>query len=218
MCRTANTNYYFTMHKTFALVLSTIFLLAFLANAFAQDEARAIWQVTKFDVTASIQQSQRLLTASAVIIATNVGRGTGASFTFRINSNAWITTVTVGCANASFRTVPEGSTNLQRVTVTLPGPIAPNAPLIVTVGYTLPVEGNTGLTAISPIGSQFLPLSFWYPSPSMPYTSRGPDRAPFKLSISGAGAISSGIEKTEGAVTSYENRSEEHTSELQSPY
>ncbi|HCX29005.1 MAG TPA: hypothetical protein DHU55_04415, partial [Blastocatellia bacterium] len=71
--------------------------------------------------------------------------------------------------------------------------------------YTLPVESNTGLGAISPIGSQFLPLSFWYPAPNTPFTVRGADTAPFRLVVNGANVISSGLEKSGAAgATVYE--------------
>jgi hypothetical protein len=71
------------------------------------------------------------------------------------------------------------------------------------VTYALPVEANTGLTAISPIATQFLPLSFWYPMPNTPYSARGADTAPFHLTVNIPSAISSGVEKaaTTGAAT-----------------
>ncbi|HKP46237.1 MAG TPA: hypothetical protein VJT50_06520, partial [Pyrinomonadaceae bacterium] len=191
--------------KTLATV--SIILSLVLSSVAAQEEARAVWQVTKFDITADVQHAERQLSATAVLSAANVGRGSGASFTFRINSKAVIKTVTVSGANATFRSVPESSTSLQRITVTLPSAIAPDGTVAVTISYTLPLEGNTGLAAISPIGSQFLPLSFWYPSPSTPFSSRGADRAAIKLAVNGAGIISSGTEKAAGSgAIVYENQ------------
>lgn len=168
----------------------------------AQDEARAAWQITRFDLTANVQQAERTLSVAAILSAANVGRGTGASFTFRIAAKAAIKSVTVGGANANFRTVPESYGNLQRVTATLPTTVAAGGSVVINVNYTLPVESNTGLAAISPIETQFLPLSFWYPLPNTPFTVRGADTAPFRLVVNGASVVSSGIDKSVAAGSS----------------
>jgi TolA-binding protein len=194
------------MQRTLATLLTTIVLFLFSSVVSGQEEARAAWQITRFDITANVQQAQRLLVATALLNATNVGRGTGSSFTFRINVKATIKSVMVGGASANFRTVPESYGNLQRVTVTLPAPVEANGSLALNVSYNLPVESNTGLAAISPIGSQFLPMSFWYPAPSTPYTAKGADTAPVRVVVNGSGVISSGNEKSDpsGAVV-YDN-------------
>ena len=139
------------------------------------------------------------MNAVAILSATNVGRGTGTSFTFRINAKAAIKSVTVGGATAALRTVPETYANLQRITVTLANSVAAGGSIVLNVSYTLPVESNTGLAAISPMGTQFLPLSFWYPAPNTPFTVRGADTAPVRLVVNGANVISSGIEKSGAA-------------------
>lgn len=179
--------------KIIASIFATLFL--FSAITPAQEEARAAWQINNFDITANVQQSERILTAVAILSATNVGRGTGSSFTFRINHKASVKAVTVGGATANFRTVPETYGNLQRVTVTLPTAVASGGPLVLNVSYSLPVESNTGLAAIASTGSQFLPLSFWYPTPNTQFTVRGADTAPVRLVVNGANVISSGIDK-----------------------
>src|ERR1700730_7447198 len=187
------------MNRILAVTLTTLALFHFSPTSPAQEEARAAWQITTFDINANVQQAERALSAVAILSATNVGRGTGSSFTFRINSKASIKAVTAGGANANFRTVPESYGNIQRVTVTLPNSVAPNASLVLNVSYSLPVESNTGLVAISPIGSQFLPLSHWYPAPNTSFTARGADTAPFHLAVNGSNVISSGVEKTGAA-------------------
>ena len=116
----------------------------------------------------------------------NVGRGPGVLFV-RIQLSS-VKGVTVGGATANFRSVPESFGNsqidanvkrdLQRVTVTLPAAVAGGGTLVISINYTLPVESNTGLAAISPNESQFLPLSFWYPLPNTLFTVRGADTAP----------------------------------------
>src|SRR6266550_2584780 len=190
------------MQRTLAAFLTTIVLFLSSSGVSAQEEARAAWQITRFDITANVQQDQRLLAATALLNAVNVGRGVGSSFTFRINGKATIKSVTVGGASGNFRTVPESYGNLQRVTVTLPAQVTPGGSLALNVSYSLPVQSNTGLAAISAVGSQFLPMSFWYPAPSTPYTPKGPDTAPLRVVVSGSGMISAGIEKSDssGAV------------------
>src|SRR5262249_10820967 len=138
---------------------------------------------------ANIQQQERALSSNAVLNAKNVGRGSGNTMTFRISSKASVKGVNVAGANATFRSSPEARGTLQRVTVNLPSAIAPNGNVSVTITYTFPVDTNTGLAAISPLNSQFLPLSFWYPAINTPYTVRGADTAPFRLTVPGSTMI-----------------------------
>ena len=185
------------MKRTLETILTTIVVILFLAaNLRAQEEARAAWQITNFDITANVQQAERTFSAVAILGASNVGRGTGASFTFRISGKASIKSVTVGGATANFRAVPESYGNLQRITATLPTSVPAGGSLVININYSLPVESNTGLAAISPVESQFLPLSFWYPLPNTPFTVRGADTAPFRLVVNGTNVVSSGIEKS----------------------
>jgi hypothetical protein len=193
------------MKRNFVVSLTLTTFILFSSVTPAQEEARAAWQVTNFDITANVQQPERSLGVVAVITATNVGRGAGASFTFRMASKVSVKSVTVGGATANFRSVPETYGNLTRFTATLPTSVASGGSLLLNISYSLPVETNTGLTAISPIGSQFLPLSFWYPAPNTPFTVRGADTAPVRLQVNGTGVISSGIEKSNSAgATVYE--------------
>ena len=84
----------------------------------------------------------------------------------------------------------------------MPSPVAPNTTAVLGFDYRLPVDNNTGLETISPVGSQFRPESFWYPVLNTSYTLRGVDTAPFKLRVEGGNTISSGNEKEAGV--SYE--------------
>lgn len=190
------------MNKILSVTLATLALILSSSTVPAQEEARAAWQVTNFDINANVQQPERALSAVAILSAINVGRGAGLSFTFRINSKATVKAVTVAGANANFRTVPESYGNIQRVTVTLPNSVAPNGSLVLSISYSLQVESNTGLAAISPTGSQFLPLAFWYPAPNTQFIARGADTAPFRLAVNGSNVISSGGEKTGAAGSS----------------
>ncbi|HEX6730592.1 MAG TPA: tetratricopeptide repeat protein [Pyrinomonadaceae bacterium] len=176
-------------------LLFAILLLSSSSVGVAQTEGTAIWKVTGFDINANIQQAERTLNATATINAVNVGQGQGSTFTVRINSKGSIKTASVAGAATTFRSSPEARGDLQRVVVSLPAAIAPNQSVSLTLNYSLSVEGNTGLAAISSVSSQFLPLSFWYPTPNTPFSVRGGDTAPFKLTVNLPNLISSGVEK-----------------------
>ncbi len=185
------------------LLLLALMLCLATMQAGAQAPAIVVWQVNSFDVQANVQQTERLLNAVATINATNVGNGSGRTMTLRINSKASVKSVTAGGAAANFRPIQEPRGDLQRIEITLPATVAPNATMSATVTYSLPVESNSGLTAISPIATQFLPLAFWYPIPNTPYSARGADTAPFHLTVNIPNTISSGVEKagSPGSVT-----------------
>src|SRR5829696_1801157 len=171
-------------------------ILCLVTQAGAQAPATVIWQINSFDVNANVKQAERSLNGLATINATNVGTGPGRTLTVRLNSKASVKSVTSGGAAAAFRPAPEPRGDLQRIEITLAAAVAPNASVTVALTYVLPVEGNSGLIAISPIATQFLPLSFWYPMPNTPYSVRGADTAPFRLTVNIPNAISSGVEKT----------------------
>lgn len=170
----------------------------------AQEEARAAWQVTNFDITVASFGSDRALNARAVLTVRNIGRGSGSTLTLRINSNAEIKNVTIGGASAGYRSQPEPRGGGQRITITLPNSVAANESLSVTVEYRLPVDENAGAAAISPVATQFLPASMWYPAPNTAFALRGPDYAPFRLTVNGATAVSSGAEKGAGGNSAFE--------------
>ena len=170
-------------------------LVCLLAPVQAQTANSVIWQVTLFDINANIQQAERTISVVATITATNVGGGPGRTLTARLNSKASVKSVAVAGAAATFRPGAETRGDLQRIEISLPSAAAPGTSTSVTVNYTLPVESNSGLSSISPIGTQFLPLSFWYPMPNTPYTVRGTDSAPFRVTVNIANAVSSGVEK-----------------------
>ena len=183
------------MIKNFSLAsLAAVLLLLAGAGARAQDGP--VWQVRRFDVTADVPAATvRSLAARAIITARNVGRGAGRTFTVRINPAAEINSVTVGGAAAQFTSRLETRTKLNTVATTLPAPVQPGGEVSVAFAYAVPAETNTGLAAISPEGSQFLPLSNWYPTPNSPVSPRGSDTAPLRLTVNapaGETAVSTG--------------------------
>jgi tetratricopeptide (TPR) repeat protein len=171
--------------KLFALVSLS---LIFAATAFAQTEAAAAWQVTQFDITANVPApgAARTLAARAVLTARNVGQGAGRAFTVRLNPSAEIKSAAANDATATFTKRVEARTQLQQVTISLPAEIAPGASVKVALDYALPVSANTALASLNVDGAQFLPLSFWYPSPNSPFAPRGADVAPVRLTINAA--------------------------------
>jgi hypothetical protein len=170
-------------------------LVCLLAPVQAQTPNPPIWQVTLFDINANVQQGERTISVVATINATNVGGSPSRTLTARLNSKASVKSVAVAGAAATFRPGVETRGDLQRIEIALPSAATPGTSTSVTVTYTLPVESNSGLASISPIGTQFLPLSFWYPMPNTPYTVRGADSAPFRVTVNIANAVSSGVEK-----------------------
>ena len=190
--------------RTF-LILLFFSLIYSIPAARSQDEPGAVWQITKFDITANLPAAagERSLTARAVLTVRNIGRGSGSTFSVRLAPKAEVKSVSVGDASATFRTREEETKNreqvvilkLQRVTISLPTPVAPNQSVNVAIDYRLPITENSGVAALSSTGSQFLPLSYWYPTHNSASSLRGADVAPLRLTINGAGSdtvISSG--------------------------
>src|ERR1041384_6194733 len=177
--------------RTWQFLCGLVLLLAPFANLHAQTEGVVIWQVTRFDITVTLPATgttDRALTGHANITARNIGSGIGRTFTVRFNPATEIKTVTVGDATATFTKATDARSKLPTAQINLPSSFPPNSTLNVVIDYRLPLTGqNTGLAAISPEGSQFLPLSFWYPAPNTPYAPRGADYAPVRLTVNAPG-------------------------------
>lgn len=185
-------------------IISLVSCLPFLTTTRAQDEPRAAWFITSYDITVPGVGSERALNARATISVRNIGRGAGSTLTVRINSKAEIKSVTIGSATATYQARAESRGNSQRVTISLPTPVDPNQTLTAAIEYRLPVAENTGVAAVSPAGSQFLPQSSWFPQVNNEFSVRGADYAPFRLTINGATALSSGVDKSAGGNSEFE--------------
>ncbi|HEV7377656.1 MAG TPA: hypothetical protein VGN95_23270 [Pyrinomonadaceae bacterium] len=198
--------------RTFLILSFFFFLFYSTPDARAQDEATAAWQITKFDITVNAPPTERALTARAILSARNVGRGTGSTLSLRINTKAEIKSVSVNDATATFtsreesRARQEGvsASTLQRVTIALVSPAAPGTTLTVAVDYRLPIGENSGIAALSPAGSQFLPRSYWYPAANAPYALRGADVAPLHLTVNGAGGDTAVITSGRGSGSTFD--------------
>ncbi len=178
------------------------FCLVFLAGAvFAQDDGRpsATWQVVKYDITATLPQAEndRSLTSKAKLDLKNVSARPASTVTLRISQAAVVSTINVNGANADFTKSEEkvGTGALQRIVVRVPS-VEQGGSLSATIDYKIPVTDNSGLSSITPNGAQFLPLSYWYPTPNSWYFARGADYAPFRITVNAPGQtlVSSGTE------------------------
>ncbi len=174
--------------KKFSIATFFFFFLlhAWCANVSAQTSA--VYEVTRFDVTANVPATERALTVRALLTMRNVGRVAGNSISLRLNPKAEVKSATINDAPATMRPPAlELKNTVQRVTLTPATPVAPNSIVTVALDYRLPVADNNGLQAVSPTGAAFLPLALWYPTPNTQFAVRGADTAPFRLTINAAG-------------------------------
>lgn len=178
------------MKKRLVLPLLLFTNTLFLPTARAQQTAEGTpaWQVLQYDITVSAGDASgaaRAITARAALTARNVGTGAGRTLTLRLNENAKIESASVGSQSVRFTPGEDARVKLRTAQLQLPASTPPGSTITATVQYSLPVTANTGLEAISPEGLQFLPLSYWYPTPNTPVAPRGADYAPLKLTVGG---------------------------------
>ena len=198
--------------KKYFLAYSFIVLFIAVSNAWSQDDTRAVqtWQVQKYDLSVTLPQAEtdRSISSKATITIKNVSGKMASSLTLRISSLATVSAVTINGSTADFSKSEEkvGSAGaLQRIAMRMGG-IAPEATVTAVVDYKLLVKDNSGLNTLSPVGSQFLPLSFWYPTPTSWFFNRGADFAPFSLKVSGGQGqtvVSSGASVSGGFEQKY---------------
>lgn len=178
------------MTKTLTRFILFIIAFTFTQALRAQQPAAGApaWQVTAFDVSVNASGAERAIAARANITARNVGGAAGRTLTLRLNPAAKIESITVGGTQATFNAGKDSAAQLQTAQIALPAPVQVGGTVTATVEYRLPVAENSGLAAVSPLGLQFLPLSYWYPAPNTPVAPRGADYAPVKLSFNGLSA------------------------------
>ena len=177
------------MKKIISVLYISLYISLFLIlSVNAQDDTRATatWQVQKYDITATLPagETDRNMTVKAVLSLKNVSGKSASTLTLRISPNAEVSAVKINDAAADFTKGEEkiGNGSLQKIVVRVAS-IQPNGSTTAAVDYKLSVKENSGLSVISPVGSQFLPLSFWYPTPNSWYFARGADAAPVRLQI-----------------------------------
>ncbi len=200
-------------------IINNILALAFciavsLTNSFAQtDDLRAAWQVTKYDISANLSQTDRSLTSTAVLSLKNVGKGVGTSLTLRISKNATVSMVKINGNEAVSTKAEDRLPQFQLIRLRFPN-VAANSEVSVSVDYKIAVTENSGVNSISPLGSQFVPilstnvdtapLTLWYPTVSSPFNPKGADFAPFKLSVSGASSGETVVSSGKATGNSFE--------------
>jgi tetratricopeptide (TPR) repeat protein len=192
--------------KNFSAIIFAFLLFTFTFAVSGQTDNRAskTWEVQKYDITATLPtaETDRFLNVKAALNLRNASSSPVSSLTLRISPSAEVIGVKSNNATADFTKGEEkvGSGTLQRILLRGVS-VAPNGNLAVEVTYKLKVDKNSGLIALSPVGSQFLPLSFWYPTPNSWYFARGADFAPVRLqvvasngqTIAASGTESSGV-------------------------
>lgn len=178
----------------YRIVFIAIFVFGLSAAVIGQNRVTATWEVVRYDLNVTLPQNYRTgrdLDVVAKLDIKNVSESAYSRVTLRISDQADVSGVKVANAAADFRKGQEsigGGRNLQRIIVSVPS-IAPGASSSITVTYKLRVKSNSGLAALSPVESQFLPTSFWYPTPNSWFFAAGADFAPYTLKINSAGTL-----------------------------
>jgi len=191
----------------FRLIACLVTLLLFAIAGVAQDESRAstTWQVQKYDIEATLPSADkdRFLTSKATLSLKNVSGKAASTLTLRIGTNAEVTGIRINDAVVDFSKSEEkinANTSLQRDVVRFPA-VAAGGVLNVTVDYKITLKDNSGVSSISPVGSHFLPLSFWYPTPNSWFFGRGADTAAVRVKVNasnGQSVVASGAETAGG--------------------
>ncbi len=169
-------------------LLSIVGVLPVVSNA----QVGLTWEVTNFDIVCKLPadfEVQRSADFTATLQMRNRSPRAYDQVTLRINEAAVISDISVDGTTVDFRVGQEKITanqNLQRVQMRIKD-VQPGASAQVSVKYKLNVASNSGLMALSPTATQFLPYAFWYPAPTSWYYTEGADSAPFKIRVEGLG-------------------------------
>jgi len=178
--------------KKYCYLAFVLLFIACVPSIFGQDTVRAgiTWQVQKYalDVTLPSDAQTRSITVQAMLELKNVSPNPASTLTLRISSQAEVSSVKVNGAVVDFSKSEEkinAGTSLQRI-VTRSSSTAAGGTLTATVIYKLNIKDNSPLASLTQNEAQLLPLSFWYPTPTSWFFTRGADTAPFSLTVKGA--------------------------------
>ncbi|MFN0279283.1 MAG: hypothetical protein ACKVRN_11855 [Pyrinomonadaceae bacterium] len=166
----------------FAFLLFTFYL-----PSFGQDVSRATWQVQKYDLEVTLPQDEktRSVVVKAILNLKNISGKPASTLTLRISTSAEVSAVKINDSTADFTKSEEkitATSNLQRIVLRLAS-VAPDGMLTASVEYKFNLKENSASNAVSPSGAQFLPLSFWYPTPNSWYFTQGADAASVRLKV-----------------------------------
>src|SRR5690606_38145724 len=178
------------MRKPFRYLIAALFVFS-AVGVFGQPQTSRIsatWQVMRYDIAATLPQGERdrVIPMRATLELRNISDRPASSLTLRLSPNAEITSVTINGSSVEATRSPEkaGAFELQRAAIRVPS-VPSGGNLTAVVEYRLSVKENSGVHALSPAGSQFLPMSFWYPTPNSWFFARGADYAPIRRTVSG---------------------------------
>ncbi|MEZ5306749.1 MAG: hypothetical protein R2684_06325 [Pyrinomonadaceae bacterium] len=183
-----------------------VILVVTVSAPFAGAQTGLTWKVVRYDVECELPSNYvdvRSMKCLAAIEVKNQSSRPFGTVSLRINEKAKIDSALSNGQKAEFTLGLEKINerqNLQKVQLRIPS-VASNASATVVLNYSLPVASNSGIEALSPAGSQFLPFSYWYPTPTSWYYPGGGDFAPFALRVKGLGGkqlISAGKASGEG--------------------
>src|SRR6266403_977694 len=115
-----------------------LFCSVFIAGAmpvFSQDEPRAAWQATRFDISADTTGTDRNLVVHATITLKNIGAGAGTTISLHLSPKAQVTAAHAGDTVLNAKASPEPRGNTQRISLKLPTSVAPAGTVSLTVDY-----------------------------------------------------------------------------------
>jgi hypothetical protein len=168
------------------LALLAVLILGIGSPAFSQ--ISQTWQVEKYDLSVKHAEgsADRFVDVVAKLNLRNIGTGNASSLTLRLSSDAEVSIAKIGGESREINRSQEkvGSATLQRIQMRLAA-VRPGEEVVAEIAYRLKVQENGPLAALSAQSSQFLPLSFWYPTPNSWFFTRGADYAPMTISFVG---------------------------------
>lgn len=177
-------------------------LAGFALSVHGQDTTRttaATWQVQKYDLEVTLpSDGSRGVAVKALLTLKNISGRPASSLTLRLTPLAEISAVKINDSVADFAKNEEklGAVSLQRVPLRI-ALLAPDGVVTASLTYKINLKDNTALGSVTPAAAQFLPLSFWYPTPNSWFFPRGADTAPVRLKVNapaGQTVLSSGTE------------------------
>lgn len=167
------------------LVTITTFLL--LSVSISHSQVSQTWQVEQYDISVKHPEGgdTRAIDVVAKLKLRNIGSASASSLTLRLAADAEVSQAIVGGELRELNRSQErvGAAMLQRIQMRLAA-IRPGEVIDAEVSYRLKIQENSSLISFSEQSSQFLPLSFWYPTPNSWFFTRGADYAPTKISFS----------------------------------
>ncbi len=179
--------------KLYKFLLPLLVLTFVSSHGFSQGVIKLTWKVVNYDIDATLPlnfESDRDLDVRAKTRIRNISSRSYSKATFRISSQAKVESVTVNGRTADYRESKEdigGNEYLSRIAVSLPKSVNPNEEVEIQFVYKLHVETNSGLNSLARLNSQFLPMSFWYPTTTSWYYPGGADHAPVTLKVNNTG-------------------------------